>query len=67
MNERIRVRFEMDGEPLPVDMLDETGIRFENEADAWPRTVVVEFDADIELRVGCTNSIRSRCTLVLVQ
>jgi hypothetical protein len=60
MNESIRIRFEMDGEPLSVDMLDETGVRFENEADAWPRTLVVEFDADNEITRTRMHWVRER-------
>src|SRR5438093_7846500 len=60
MNEAIRIRFEMDGELLPVNMLDDTGIRFENEVDAWPRTLVVEFDADNEITRTRMNWVRER-------
>jgi hypothetical protein len=60
MNERIRIEFEVDGEPLPVQSFDSTGLRFEDEIDCWPRSVLFEFDANNEITRTRMNWVRSR-------
>jgi hypothetical protein len=60
MNERIRIQFEMDGAPLPVQSFDATGLRFEDEVDCWPRSVLLEFDANNEITRTRMNWVRDR-------
>ena len=60
MNEQIRIAFEMDGRPLPVEAFDSTGLRFENEIDAWPRSFLLEFDGNNEITRTRMNWVRDR-------
>jgi hypothetical protein len=60
MNERIRVAFEIDGQPLPVQSFDATGLRFEDEIDCWPRSVLLEFDGNNAITRTRMNWVRSR-------
>jgi hypothetical protein len=60
MNERIRIEFEMDGQPLPIESLDANGVRFEQELDCWPRTLMLEFDGNNEVTRTRMNWVRDR-------
>ncbi len=61
MHERIRIKFKMNGQPLPIQSFDAAGgVRFEDESDAWPRSCVLEFDANNEITRTKMNWIRDR-------
>jgi hypothetical protein len=60
MNESIRFALEMDGEHLPIQAFGPAGLELENEIDAWPRSFVLEFDADNEVTRTRMNWVRDR-------
>jgi hypothetical protein len=60
MNERIRIEFETGGRPLPVQSFDESGLRFEDEIDCWPRSFLLEFDGNNEITRTRMNWVRAR-------
>ncbi|HKB13457.1 MAG TPA: hypothetical protein VKD69_22480 [Vicinamibacterales bacterium] len=60
MNERIRIAFRIDGTPLPVQSFDSTGLRFDDEIDCWPRTFLLEFDANNQITRTRMEWVRQR-------
>jgi hypothetical protein len=60
MNESIRFDLEMDDEPLPVQRFGPEGLELQNELDAWPRSFLLEFDADNEVTRTRMNWVRER-------
>jgi hypothetical protein len=60
MNESIRLELEMDDVPLPIQAFGSAGLELQNEIDAWPRSFVLEFDADSEVTRTRMNWVRDR-------
>jgi hypothetical protein len=60
MNESIRFQLELDGEYLPIQAFGSDGLALENERDAWPRSFLLEFDADNEVTRTRMNWVRDR-------
>lgn len=46
MRERVVIRFTRNGSPLRLDRISSEGVVLNSEADAWPRGLTLEFDAD---------------------
>src|SRR5215475_12779384 len=46
MRERVTFRLTQNGNPLHLDRISSEGVLLDSEADAWPRRLTLEFDAD---------------------
>ena len=61
MNERIRVRLMQNGNQLAINSLNSDGVLLNDEQDAWPRGMMLEFDANnprTKYRVDRIRTIR---------
>ena len=59
MNERIRVRLVQNGKQLAINSLTQEGVMLNNEADAWPRGMMLEFDANNPITKSRMDRIRT--------
>ena len=59
MNERIRVRLMQNGKKLSINSLTSQGIMLNDEADAWPREMMLEFDATNPITKSRMDRIRT--------